>query len=360
MGHVGSRQKKLNDFQAHGKAAVGNLWPLKTSSTLLTSDASTGASQWFPDKQRSGSFASPLLAFNPTTGLLNTGPRVSISQAMQRTGKTSALFLPKRPALNNKYPSMKMPSQSRSDMEFRASGIPGVALAGRSPFLMQQKGTGGHNSRVFKMMGTAAASGNEFPTETLSRFDTNLIAKSAVDQRVTPASRPLEQYMRLPVTGYTLLPMRPGSSLRRIDGSTDLFELEAPVLRFFTVEVQPIVVARVSAMPNSVMISSQKCVIRGSPMVNKLNLNSRFVMDAQIQFTWSNDTIYSKSEITVDVDLQRIFNVLPKRLVVATGSKVVQQAAKLIQRDFLKSLAADFERWSQDDEYFAQRQEMLI
>lgn len=220
---------------------------------------------------------------------------------------------------------------------------------------MQYGSSEARNSKRITAMSAATSN----PSRTAARFDTHLFATGKVAQRVTPTTRSLEQYMLLPVAGYALMPMPPGTALKRVPGSADLFELEAPSLKFFNVEVKPIIVSRVAPTPNAVFISSQQCVIRGSPMVNQLGLNDIFALDVQVQFTWSGNTIYSKSDIKVDVAVPPMFRMLPKDLVISTGNGVMQTALNLIQQEFLKSLGKDFERWSRDDDYFAQRAKLV-
>lgn len=351
ISHVGSAHKKDNKFQKSANTATARRWSLKESSLFRTSDYSTGASQSFVDRQGSASLASPLLAFNPGTSFLNAG----LQKPHTGTANTPIITAPK-----NKYFSMRLPGQAPFNTR-----LPAVQEEDDTSDLIESTS---HDDATMQLEGGGARNGNRITTSlapssdstaAASRFDTNLFATSTVSQSVTPTSRSLEQYMQLPIEGYTLLPMREGTGLKRIDGAIDLFELEAPSLKFFTIEVKPIIVARVSVTPSAVLISAQKCVLRGSPIVNKLGLNDRFVVDAQLEFTWSADTIYSKSEIAVDVDLQAIFSYLPTRLVVSTGNRVVRRALNLIQGDFLKALGSDFERWSADDDYFKERGECL-
>ena len=121
--------------------------------------------------------------------------------------------------------------------------------------------------------------------------------------------------MRLPVEQYSLVAMPLNSTLSRIDTipSTNnggnindndtnnysrsdnnndnntqsqsrsqseqllLFELVVPPVRFLWLEVQPIVYAVVTQQDDKVIIiSSDQCILEGSPFISKVHLNERF------------------------------------------------------------------------------------
>lgn len=190
-------------------------------------------------------------------------------------------------------------------------------------------------------------------------FDTRVFVTGRVKQRVTPASRPLDDYMRLPVAAYATMPMPPQSALRRVNGTVDKFELDMPPMRFFHVEVKPRVFARVVPTPHAVHIWSRHCFIRGSKLIEKLELNERFKFAVDTKFTWDMQSILSESTICVDVDPPGPFARMPKSLVETTGNAVMRVAMNLIQREFLKTLGRDFERWSSDDAYRDERERLL-
>jgi len=294
-------QKTANQLQGDPLHAVGVFEAPKASSNFPTSESFAEVSQSLSDKR---------LALNPSATFLPTGPL-----ALAPAGRTLDLFRHQRTeARNGKHALMRMQSGSRLRRD-----VP------RRP-----------------------------------GFDTCLRASGTAAQPVSPSSRPLDEYMRLPVAQYALMPMPRGSALKRVDGFVEQFELEMPTLRFFSVEVKPIIFAQVKPTQNAVLISSQRCVIRGSAIVNSLGLNDRFTFDVKTKISWSNRTIYCKSEIRVDVNPPPVFAILPNKLLESTGNSVMRVALNFIQEEFLKALGSDFERWSRDDDYFAQRAKLLL
>lgn len=229
-----------------------------------------------------------------------------------------------------------------------------------------------------------------------SKFDT----KVAVDGRSTVQAYPpkhavannvtLTDYMRLPVDQYVLIPMPLGSSLTRVEKNyvdkqmSDLFarsdgecteewfKLEVPTITFFNLSLQPVVYATVQPQSNQVVISSNKCLLHGSPFIEKVKLNDRFIFDVKCTLTWRDDlqtqksrskkepnnaelyglcTITAETIIDVDVNVPRPFSSLHRPFVQKTGNAAMKLSMKYIQRNFVKSLAEDYERWASDDEY---------
>ncbi|KAL7509945.1 hypothetical protein ACHAXN_007589 [Cyclotella atomus] len=247
------------------------------------------------------------------------------------------------------------------------------------------------------------AAGFSLSAPTRTKFDT----KVAVDGRSTVQVHPppnassnkvtLTDYMRLPVEQYVLIPMPLGSSLTRVEkgiandeqltqlfcGSTsngdlteEWFKLEVPTITFFNLSLQPVVYATVQPQRNRVTISSNKCLLHGSPFIEKVKLNDRFIFDVQCTLTWmdglqSNNiknenqpqthqsaaatsgpcTISAETIIDVDVNVPRPFSSLPKSFVQKTGNAAMKLSMKYIQRNFVESLAKDYERWASDAEY---------
>ena len=200
----------------------------------------------------------------------------------------------------------------------------------------------------------------------------------------------LTNYMQLPVEQYVLIPMPLGSSLTTRDKSknsatgTDLlsanteFELVVPTITFFKMSLQPVVYASVYPQENRVVISSSRCILRGSSFIEKTQLNDRFDFCVNTTLTW-NDTISdiylsqnnnqhidvnedennmnmrcsitAETCIKVDVNVPRPFKSIPKRIIERTGNAAMNLSLRYIQANFVENLAEDYNKWATDNEY---------
>ena len=192
----------------------------------------------------------------------------------------------------------------------------------------------------------------------------------------------LTNYMRLPVEQYALVPMPLNSTLSRLPGgSVSDFELMVPPVKFLWLTVQPFVHAFVVLEEDKVVITGDRCTLKGSPFIAKVKLNERFSFNVWSELTWDdtleegiskqgcdddgNDggngegTIYARSRIQVDVDVPRPFSAIPKRVIEATGDKAMQLSLKILLKTFMKGLASDYSRWASDPDYRRRRAEMV-
>mmetsp|Transcript_2853 Transcript_2853/g.5732 ORF Transcript_2853/g.5732 Transcript_2853/m.5732 type:complete len:291 (+) Transcript_2853:2-874(+) len=213
---------------------------------------------------------------------------------------------------------------------------------------------------------------------------------SAILENVT-----LSNYMRLPVDQYVLIPMPLGSSLTRVkkeaakqlnenrldeycrEGNSieEEFELVVPTIKFFNLSVQPVVYASVSPQHDKVIISSDKCLLRGSPFIEKVKLNERFDFKVRTTLTWDDPlsdescnknirsrrernkmnggkgSITAETKIDVKVDVPRPFSSIPRVVLEKTGNAAMNMSMKLIQGNFVNNLAKDYEKWANDFEY---------
>ncbi|KAL3817590.1 hypothetical protein ACHAXA_006479 [Cyclostephanos tholiformis] len=189
----------------------------------------------------------------------------------------------------------------------------------------------------------------------------------------------LTNYMQLPVEQYVVIPMPLGSSLNRIKKSTfhpsDCieFELVVPTISFFQLSLQPVVYATVQPHHNRVVISSTKCVLCGSPFVEKVKLNDRFDFSVNTTLTWEDTfskssidqpgevgcSITSETCIKVDVDVPRPFRSIPKRLLERAGNAAMKASLNYIQANFVDNLAEDFKTWATNSDYRIYRASLL-
>jgi hypothetical protein len=181
-------------------------------------------------------------------------------------------------------------------------------------------------------------------------------------QTVKDINASLHDYMQLPASQYSCVPMPLNSSLDRIYGTSDQFRLRVPPMKLKSpgvpeVEVRPLMMAGVKVFPDQVLITSDSCEIRGSKIIDDLKINDFFEFKVKICLTWetSTETITAQSEIEVDLDPPGVFAFVPRRILEVVGNRAVGFSLGTLQKKFMKSLASDFERWSIDKDYREQR-----
>uniref|UniRef100_A0A7S4JWY7 Lipid-binding serum glycoprotein C-terminal domain-containing protein n=1 Tax=Odontella aurita TaxID=265563 RepID=A0A7S4JWY7_9STRA len=216
------------------------------------------------------------------------------------------------------------------------------------------------------------------PCSALVTSKTALIkaAKSSVQTVMQPSGRgsggaqqySLNDYMQLPAAQYACVPMPLNSSLTRIRGTADEFKLIVPPMKFKVpgiqgVEVRPIVNARVTVEQDRVVIISDSCVINGSPMIEQIRLNDCFDITVRICLTWSTEakqSITANSNIDMTLDPPGPFAFVPRQITEAIGNRAISIMLGALQKDFMKNLGRDFERWASDGEYRSNRNKLEI
>jgi Protein of unknown function (DUF1997) len=193
---------------------------------------------------------------------------------------------------------------------------------------------------------------------TNGKFDTivSVKSKNAVTgiYKADDPSLSLTNYMKLPVEQYAVIKLPLGATLSKTKDS-DEFKLEVPNVKFFHLECKPTVycVVSKSTANNMVTITSQKCILGGSPIVD--SLNSHYKFNVITQFTWADmkfdKSIISNSKILVYVDPPLIFKAFPKSLLESTGNFVMQVALNGVERMFIKALSEDYEKWATNKSY---------
>lgn len=184
----------------------------------------------------------------------------------------------------------------------------------------------------------------------------------------------LHQYMQLPSSQYSCVPMPLNSSLERIHGTNDHFTLKVPPIKiqspapalqntFPSVEIRPVLTAQVTVEKDFVSIVSHSCNIDvdGSTWIRDLNINDYFDFQVNIRLTWkesSSSTITADSKIQVDLDPPGAFKMFPNSILEAIGSRAIQMTLGALQKNFMKSLAMDYEKWATDKEYRKERKDM--
>lgn len=185
--------------------------------------------------------------------------------------------------------------------------------------------------------------------DTFVKVETNFETKCGVESHDPGCT--LTDYMRLPVEQYVCIQMPLNASLERM--SNNQFNMTVPPVRFFNLDVSPMLICDVVQTATSVKITSDTCVLRGSPYV--VGLNGCFKINVSTKFTWSDTdekkTIISNSQIFVEVDPPRPFKYFGKTILESTGTLAMSIALRQIENAFVQSLARDYSRWATDSTY---------
>ena len=224
--------------------------------------------------------------------------------------------------------------------------------------------------------------------------DTNIAVRGEATFTIIPPPNALSDnvtltnYMQLPVEQYSIIPMPMNSSLTRINNDNNdvnlsstssddtEFELVVPPITFFKLALQPVVYASVHPRENRVEITSTKCILRGSPFIEKVNLNERFDFCVNTTLTWEDSllsqinsaqqngyvgdveddnsmdcSITAETHISVDLDVPRPFSSVPKMISERIGNAALKLSLQLIQGTFVDNLAKDYAKWANDLEY---------
>ncbi|KAE8652220.1 hypothetical protein Csa_022139 [Cucumis sativus] len=100
------------------------------------------------------------------------------------------------------------------------------------------------------------------PISTNSNPKARFIARRSESVTVRQLARPLNEYMSLPASQYSVLD---AERIERIDDCT--FRCHVYRFKFFAFEVCPVLVVKVELQPNGCCIKLLSCKLEGSPIV---------------------------------------------------------------------------------------------
>lgn len=190
----------------------------------------------------------------------------------------------------------------------------------------------------------------------------------------TPFS--LDAYMRLPLEQYTLPTVKKGK-MEFFDGQPGRFRFQVPRLQFFTLWVEPVLdvflrVPEGSDTVPEVVLRSEGCYIVGCPAFERLKPNEKFnvVFESRVRArtstrpTFADDAdgsvwnatsvridagqgeLVARTEITVNVQVEPPFHLIPRNLFVNTCSGVIRGLVNLLLPQFIAQIRDDFGLWA--------------
>jgi hypothetical protein len=178
-----------------------------------------------------------------------------------------------------------------------------------------------------------------------------LKAEYHASHAINEGSRPLEEYMALPASQYSVLDAK---RIERLD-DPDTFKCYVGGVHFFSFHVEPVITVSVTVQERGPIVKLLSTELTGSKTA--LEANEKFTATMVNAVHWretdngsgSASEIVSDVEICVTLDVPRWF-VVPTRAIEKSGSAVLKRLLKLAVPRFLAQLDADYQIWADGDE----------
>ncbi|KAL9232523.1 hypothetical protein vseg_007628 [Gypsophila vaccaria] len=165
--------------------------------------------------------------------------------------------------------------------------------------------------------------------------------------------RPLLEYMKLPASQYSVLD---AERIERVDDNT--FRCFVYRFSFFSFEVCPVLLLRVSPHPLGTSIHLLSCHLEGSPFVVAQNHKFQASMVNHISCHSGSDSdsdsgpiqhLSSDALIQVTIDIPFPFRAFPVHAIESSGTRVLEQLLALMLPRFMQQLVKDYEAWASGD-----------
>ncbi|XP_038883978.1 uncharacterized protein SYNPCC7002_A1590 isoform X1 [Benincasa hispida] len=199
-----------------------------------------------------------------------------------------------------------------------------------------------------------ASSADDSPRPSL-RISTNsnpkarFIARRSESVTVRQLARPLNEYMSLPASQYSVLD---AERIERVDDNT--FRCYVYRFKFFAFEVCPVLIVRVEVQPNGCCIKLLSCKLEGSPIVVAQNDKFDAYMVNQISYDVNRGNsplqkLTSETVIEVNIEIPFAFRAIPIQAIESAGTQVLEQILKLMLPRFTAQLVKDYQAWASGD-----------
>jgi len=145
----------------------------------------------------------------------------------------------------------------------------------------------------------------------------------------------------LPVPAGATCTPKPG-------GSPGEFLVKLPKMQFFDVSLQPVSDMKVILeKTGALLFSSDQARLTGSHHVESLGLNDRYACRIEVRFApaKSGMQLEGTADLRVDADLPPPFSFMPREPQADVGSAVLTASLQFLMREFVPTIAKDFERW---------------
>jgi Protein of unknown function (DUF1997) len=201
-------------------------------------------------------------------------------------------------------------------------------------------------------------------------------SKASVPVHDYGGTQSLDTYMHLPPSHYSDLDP---DLIESLGGNK--FRLRVPRVKLFSLWIEPTVdisVLSANSQNPRVLLTSESCHLIGSELIQKMQLDKRFVLNFSTELTWETTSNTPKiessngstsngstkpenslpeSQITGDLELEVFtevippFQMLPRSVLEGTCNAVLRSLMKTLLPKFMQKLANDYEKWATDSEY---------
>jgi len=192
----------------------------------------------------------------------------------------------------------------------------------------------------------------------LVKDDVAVVSKNCInisdDNVISRNNNHLDTYMKLPMERLETIPFAHGTKLEKSKTSElSNYELVAPPVQFLHLKVNPRVYTNITQTDYSILITSHKCELSGSTMIENINKCFKFRVDTK--FTWdsiidnnieSKRQLCSASSVVVEINPPSMFSFIPKKLLEQTANLVISVTMNSLEEGFLSSLHDDYIRWA--------------
>ncbi|KAH7839366.1 hypothetical protein Vadar_003258 [Vaccinium darrowii] len=195
---------------------------------------------------------------------------------------------------------------------------------------------------------------NESPKSSLrisadSSPKARFIARRRESVSVQQLQRPLNEYMSLPASQYSVLDAQ---RIERVDDNT--FRCYVHTFNFFAIEVCPVLLVRVEEQPNGCCIKLLSCKLEGSPIVVAQNekFDASMVNNISCNIKGSSLSVAeltSDTVIEVSIDIPFAFRPIPVQAIESTGAQVLEQILRITLPRFMAQLVKDYQAWASGD-----------
>jgi hypothetical protein len=191
----------------------------------------------------------------------------------------------------------------------------------------------------------------------------------------------LATYMTLPVEQYFVLDP---DQIQFIEGSR--FLLTVPRQQFFNIWIEPDVEISVNiqASPPRVILKAENCRIRGSELIQNMQLDKRFCLKFRTELHWftssengSSSAVRTNGSDLVDTSTVPVgtgeisanlnmnvwcevippFNLMPREVLQASCNAVLSGLVGSLLPFFVRKLSEDYKKWAVDPVYRRKRAE---
>jgi len=221
------------------------------------------------------------------------------------------------------------------------------------------------------------------------------------EREIQQCKTDLSTYMTLPVEQYVLVPMPLNSKLSRLESNNheNKFLLQVPPIRFWNLQIHPLVTAQVVLESDKVHITSNQCLLQSpeESYIERVRLNERFDFSVSCTLTWKdhddddyddgydievekhdnsqredvgednsvrqkmrNGMIHAETQIHVNVDPPPPFHRIPRSALETAGNTAMRISMNYLIRSFLRGLVEDYHIWASDATYRAQRASLSL